>query len=73
MGSVRLNSAMMKKQENGLPNEVADYYTPLKGQLTALPELQKYQPHQSSVILNMLKPQAEEIMDEEQTGFRAGS
>ena len=28
-------------------DSVPDYYTPLKGQLAALPELQNYQPHQS--------------------------
>ena len=28
-------------------DSVADYYTPLKGQLAAPPELQNYQPHQS--------------------------
>ena len=28
-------------------DSVANYYTPSKGQLTALPELQNYQPHQS--------------------------
>ena len=28
-------------------DSVADYYTPLKGQLAALPELQNYQSHQS--------------------------
>ena len=28
-------------------DSVADYYTPLKGQLAALPEPQNYQPHQS--------------------------
>ena len=28
-------------------DSVADYYTPLKGQLAALPELQSYQPHHS--------------------------
>ena len=52
---------------------------PKKGQLAALPELQNYQPHQSfeqshvkKVILNRLKPQAEEIIAEEKAGFRAG-
>ena len=51
---------------------------PKKGQLAALPELQNYQPHQSfeqshvkKVILNRLKPQAEEIIAEEKAGFRA--
>ena len=29
-------------------DSVANYYTPYKGQLTALPELQNCQPHQSS-------------------------
>ena len=28
-------------------DSVADYYTPKKGQLAALPELQNYQSHQS--------------------------
>ena len=28
-------------------DSVADYYTSLKGQLAALPELKNYQPHQS--------------------------
>ena len=28
-------------------DSVADYHTPLKGQLAALPELQSDQPHQS--------------------------
>ena len=41
-------------------------------------ELQNYQPHQSfekimlEVILNTFKPQTEEIIAEEQVGFRAG-
>ena len=58
-------------------DSVADCYTPLKGQPTALPELQSYLPHQSfkvmlKVILNRLKPQTKEIIAEEQAGFRAG-
>ena len=28
-------------------DSIADYYTPKKEQLAALPELQNYQPHQS--------------------------
>ena len=57
-------------------NSVADYYTPSNRQPTAVPELQNYQPHQSfkvmlKVILNRLKPQANEIIAEEQAGFRA--
>ena len=58
-------------------DSVADYYTSQKGQLAALPELQNYQliSHSSKVmlklILNRLKPQAEEIISEEQTGLRA--
>ena len=57
---------------------VADYYTPQKGQLAALPELQNYQTFQSfeqshvEIILNRLKPQAEEIIGEEQAGSRGG-
>ena len=59
-------------------DSVADYYTPLKGQ----PQLcQNYRTssHISYlskvvlyVILNSLKPQAEEIIAEEQAGFGAG-
>ena len=43
-----------------------------------MPELQNYQPHQSfektmlEVILNTFKLQTEEIIAEEQAGFRAG-
>ena len=32
-------------------DSVADYYTPLKGQPTALTELQNYQPHQSPEVM----------------------
>ena len=59
-------------------DSVADYFTPYKGQPAALPQLQSYQPisHSSNVmlkvVLNRLKPQAEEIIAEEQAGFRAG-
>ena len=57
-------------------NSVADYYTHCKRQPTALPELQNYQPHQSftvmlKVIFNRLKPQANEIIADEQAEFRA--
>ena len=57
---------------------IADYYTCWKGQPTALPELPNYQPHQSfeqshaDTHLEQLKPQAEEIIAEDQAGFRAG-
>ena len=43
-----------------------------------MPELPNDQPHQSpkqshvKIILNILKPQAEKIIDEEQAGFRVG-
>ena len=60
-------------------DSVADYYTPLKkGNLQLC---QNYKTislisHPSKVmlkvILNRLKPQAEEIIAEEQAGFRAG-
>ena len=56
-------------------DSVADYYTSQKGQLAALPELQNYQPHQAfeqSHAESHLKLQAEEIIAEEQAGFRAG-
>ena len=59
-------------------DSVADYYTPKKGNLQLC---QNYRTislisHSSKVmlkvILNRLKPQAEEIIAEEQAGFRAG-
>ena len=62
-------------------DSVADYYAPLKGQLAALQLCKNYKTislisHSSKVmlkvILNRLKPQAEEIIAEEQAGFRAG-
>ena len=59
-------------------DSLTDNYTPLEGQPIALPILQNYQPRQSfeqshaEVILNRLKPQAEEIIAEEQAGLRAG-
>ena len=66
------------KQKNGLPmDSVADYYTPEKGNLQLC---QNYRTislinHPSKVmlkvLLNRLKPQAEEIIAEEQAGFRA--
>ena len=43
-----------------------------------LPELQNHQPYQHlsvvmlNIILNKIQPQAEEIIGEEQAGFRAG-
>ena len=50
-------------------DSVANYYTPYKEKLAALPELQNYQPNQffsskvmMKVILNILKPQAEKII-----------
>ena len=55
---------------------VPDYYTLLKEDLTALPELQNHQPGKSfeqnhaEVILNRFKPQAEEIIAEKHAGFR---
>ena len=59
-------------------DSVAEYYCPRKGQPTALPELQTISLISNpskvmlKVILNRLKPQAEEIIAEEQAGFRAG-
>ena len=54
-------------------NSVAGYYIHCKKQSTALSELQNYQPHQSftvmlKVIFNRLKPQANEIIADEQAG-----
>ena len=54
---------------------IAGYYTPYKGQPTALSELQNYQPYQSfeqimlKVILNRLKSQAEEIILKNKLGL----
>ena len=54
------------------------YHTPKESQLAAVPELQTVSliSHSSKVmlkiILNRLQPQAEEIIAEEQAGFRAG-
>ena len=59
-------------------DSVADYYTPIKGQFAAVPELQTISiiSHSSKVmlkvILNRLRHQAEEIIAEKQAGFRAG-
>ena len=62
-------------------DSIPSYHTPKERQLAAVPELQNHQPYQPSywpskvmlkLILNRLQPQAEEIIKEEQAGFRAG-
>ena len=54
---------------------IADYYTPKKDNLQLCQDYQ-FLCHSSKVmlkvILNKHKPQAAEIIAEEQTGFRAG-
>ena len=68
------------QQENGRSHGVTpySYHTPKERQLPVVPELQTISliSHPSKVmleiILNRLQPQAEEIVAEEQAGFRAG-
>ena len=58
---------------------VISHHTSQERQLAAVLELPNNKPHIShpskvmlKIILNRLKPQAEKIIAEEQTGFRAG-
>ena len=58
-------------------DSIPSYHTPKERQLAAVPELQNHQPisHPSKdklKIINRLQLQAEEIIAEEQAGFRAG-
>ena len=57
-------------------DSIPSYHTPKERQLAAVPELQNLMSHPGKVmlkiILNRLQPQAEEIIEEEQAGFRAG-
>ena len=58
-------------------DSIPSYHTPKERQLAAVPELQNHQPYQHpskvmlKITLNRLQPQAEEILAEEQAGFRA--
>ena len=59
-------------------DSIPSYHTLIERQLAAVPELQNHQPYQHpskvlfKIILNLLQPQAEEIIAEEQAGFRVG-
>ena len=57
-------------------DSIPSYHTPKERQLAAVPELQNRISHPCMVMLkitlNRLQPQAEDIIAEEQTGFRAG-
>ena len=63
------------EREKGSPHGLANNYTPKTGHFAALPELQNYRvfsPPSKVVlkVLNRLKPQAEGIIVEKQSGFR---
>ena len=60
------------------PTPWTDNHSSKERKPTTMPKLPYHQPDQSSskvmlrILLNKLKPQADEIIEEEQTGFRAG-
>ena len=59
-------------------DSVPDHHSPTERQPTTMPKLPYHQPDQYpskvmlKILLNRLKLQAEEIIKEEQAGFRAG-